>query len=270
MAQRAVFAPNLLEGRVAIVTGGGTGIGRGIALELARTGADVALAGRQREPLEAVAAEIRALGRRAVVLPTDVRNWDQAQALVRDTVSTLGRLDILVNNAGGQFSARFEELTPKGWKAVIDTNLNGVFHCIRAAAEYFIPQRRGKVINIIAGFTRRAAPYISHSGVARAGVENLTRSLALEWARHNIQVNCISPIVMTEALVRNQGEAATARMVAAIPAGRCANAEEVGWLVVFLASHAGDIITGEHIVIDGGYWLAAAIGGPFRPAPEQD
>jgi NAD(P)-dependent dehydrogenase (short-subunit alcohol dehydrogenase family) len=151
-------------------------------------------------------------------------------------------------------------------QAVIDVNLNGVFNCTRAAADYLISQRHGKVINIIAGFSRRAAPNVAHAGAARAGVENLTRSLALEWAPHNIQVNCISPVVMTDAFVANLRTVpgAIERFVASIPVGRCATVEEVGWLVVFLASRAGDLMTGEHLVLDGGYWLATAVGGEPR------
>jgi NAD(P)-dependent dehydrogenase (short-subunit alcohol dehydrogenase family) len=266
-----IFAPGLLAGRVALVTGGGTGIGRGIALELARAGADVAVLGRRSEPLESAACEIRALGRCALAIPADVRDWEAVQAAVRRCVDELGGLDILVNNAGGQFGAPFATLSPKGWRAVIDLNLNGVFHCIRAAGDVFIPQRRGKVINIIAAFSRRAAPNLAHSGAARAAVENLTRSLALEWAPYNIQLNCISPVVLTEAFTRNMSGApgAVERFLAAVPAGRGASVQEVGWLAVFLASPAGDFMTGEHLALDGGYWLATAVGAAARAGAEQ-
>ena len=257
-----IFAPNLLAEKVAIVTGGGTGIGRGIAVELARAGADVVLAGRRIEPLREAAEEICALGGKAMAVSTDVRDWDQVQALAAAATAEFGHVDILVNNAGGQFGAAFEDLSPNGWKAVIDVNLNGVFRCTRAVAGQMIAQRSGKIVNVIAGFSRRAAPHISHSGAARAGVENLTRSLALEWAAHNIQVNCISPVAMTEALGKNlestPGGADGLR--GSIPAGRFASLEEVGWLVVYLVSKAGDYITGEHIVMDGGYWLATPVG----------
>lgn len=262
-----IFAPGLLAGQVALVTGGGSGVGRGIALELARAGACVALAGRRPQPLENVAAEVAALGGTAIAVPTDVRDWDAVQSLVAETVRSLGGLHILVNNAGGQFGAPFHTLSPGGWKSVIDLNLNGVFHCTRAAADVLIPQRRGKVLNIIAAFTRRAAPNVSHSGAARAGVENLTRSLALEWAPYNIQVNCISPVVMTEAFAANMQATpgALERFERSIPAGRCATTEEVGWLAVYLASRAGDLITGEHLVMDGGYWLSTAVGASQPP-----
>jgi citronellol/citronellal dehydrogenase len=261
-----IFAPDLLSGHVAIVTGGGSGIGRGIALELARAGADLVLAGRRVEPLESVATEIRDLGRGCLPVPTDVREWTQVEAMVKATLERFGQVDILVNNAGGQFSAPFEELSPKGWKAVIDANLNGVFHCTRAVAASMIARRKGKVVNIIAGFTRRAAPRLAHSGAARAGVENLTRSLALEWAQYNIQVNCISPVVLTEAMARNQASTpgGAEGFIASVPAGRYATLEEVGWLAVYLSSKASDFMTGEHLVIDGGYWLATAVGLP-RP-----
>jgi citronellol/citronellal dehydrogenase len=260
-----IFVPDLLLGQVAVVTGGGSGIGRGIALELARAGADIVLAGRRQGPLQDVAAEVEALGRRALAHPADVREWEQVRGLMAAAVQTFGRLDILVNNAGGQFGAAFAELSPRGWKSVIELNLNGVFHCTRAAADHLLPQRRGKVINIVAGFSRRAAPNVSHSGAARAAVENLTRSLALEWAPHNVQVNCVSPIAMTEAFARNSGPGGVERVLAQVPSGRAATLEEVGWLVVYLASRGGDMITGEHIVMDGGYWLSTAVGGPRPP-----
>jgi citronellol/citronellal dehydrogenase len=256
-----IFAPGLLSGQVALVTGGGTGIGRGIALELGRAGADVVVAARRPEPLEAAVEDLRALGCKASAVQADVRDWDQAQAMVTTAVERHGRLDILVNNAGGQFSSPFEQMSAKGWRAVVETNLNGVFNCSRAAGDVMIRQQRGKIVSIIAGFTRRAAPRLAHSGAARAGVENLTRSLALEWARYNIQVNCISPVVVTDAMAANMGDRVDT-FIQNIPARRSGRAEEVGWLVVFLASPAGDYITGEHIVIDGGYWLGTAVDYP--------
>jgi NAD(P)-dependent dehydrogenase (short-subunit alcohol dehydrogenase family) len=255
-----IFAPDLLTGHVAIVTGGGTGIGKGVAIELARAGASLVLAGRREEPLVAAAEEIGAMGGTCLGVPTDVRDWDQVQAMVKAAVDRFGRVDVLVNNAGGQFGSPFEQLSPNGWRAVLETNLTGVFNCVRAAGDVMIQQKRGKVLNIIAGFTRRAAPNLAHSGAARAGVENLTRSLALEWACHNIQLNCISPVVLTEAMTRNMGGRVD-DFVRSIPAGRSADAAEVGWLAVFLASRAGDYITGEHIVMDGGYWLSTAVAG---------
>lgn len=256
-----IFAEGLLAGQTAIVTGGGTGIGRGIALELGRAGCNVVLAGRRREPLEEVAAQVAALGSEAFVQPTDVREASQVDALAAAADQRFGRIDVLVNNAGGQFGSPFENISEKGWRAVLDVNLNGVFNCIQAASGAMIRQKHGKVVTIIAGFTRRAAPYIAHSGAARAGVENLTRSLALEWAGHNIQLNCISPVVLTEAMARNMGgrEGAETELLHSIPARRYASEQEVGWLVTYLASPAGDYITGEHIVMDGGYWMAVGL-----------
>ena len=256
-----LFAPGLLSGQVAIVTGGGTGIGRGIALELGRCGASVVVAGRRPEPLEAVSCELRDMGGEAMGVSTDVRDYAAVTALAAAAMERFGRIDILVNNAGGQFGAAVADMSPNGWKSVIDVNLNGVFNCTRAVGDKMIPAGRGKVVNIIAGFTRRAAPRVSHSGAARAGVENLTRSLAIEWAPHNIQVNCISPVVLTDAMAQNMGERAAA-FVEQVPARRYAAVEEVGWLVVFLCSRAGDYITGEHIALDGGYWLNVGLEGP--------
>jgi NAD(P)-dependent dehydrogenase (short-subunit alcohol dehydrogenase family) len=256
-----IFAPDLLQGRVAVVTGGGTGIGRGIALEMARAGARVVVCGRRQEPLQSTVSEIKALGREGLALPVDVRDWDSVQGMVATVVEQMGTVDVLVNNAGGQFGSPFAQMSPKGWRAVVELNLNGVFHCTRAVADTMIAKQRGKVVNIITGFTRRAAPNLAHSGAARAGVENLTRSLALEWAPHNIQVNCISPVVMTEAMEANMAaQGGPERFVASIPAGRASSAQEVGWLAVYLASPAADFMTGEHIVLDGGYWLATGMG----------
>ena len=255
-----IFANDLLAGQTAIVTGGGTGIGQGVALELARVGANVVVAGRRPEPLEETVRQITDLGREALAMPTDVRDWEQVQQLAGATAQRFGSVDILVNNAGGQFGAAFEDISSKGWKAVVDLNLNGVFNCTRAAGDVMLKQKRGKIVNVIAGFTRRAAPHLAHSGAARAGVENLTRSLALEWASKNIQVNCISPVVKTDALARNSGAEGVERLRLSIPVGRFASEQEVGWLVVYLASRAGDYITGEHIVMDGAYWLATPVG----------
>lgn len=256
-----IFAPDVLAGKVAIVTGGGTGIGLGIARELARAGADLVLAARRREPLAAAAAEIRAMGRRCLAVPTDVRDWDQVQHMVQATLDGFGHVDILVNNAGGQFAAPVEKMTLKGWKTVIDLDLNSVFACIKAVSEPMIKQRRGKIINVIAAFTRRGAPGVSHSGAARAGVENLTRSLAVEWAKYNIQVNCLSPIVMTEGLKANllQAPGTYERLLEAIPMRRFGSLEEVGWCAVFLASKASDFVTGENLAMDGANWLSSGV-----------
>ena len=255
-----IFAPGLLKDQVAIVTGGGTGIGRGIALEIARAGGTVVLAGRRQEPLDAVAAEVAGLGGQGRAISTDVREMEQVERMVRTAEEAYGRIDLLVNNAGGQFGAPFEKITANGWRSVIDVNLNGVFNCIQACAPAMIRQQKGKVVTVIAGFTRRAAPYVAHSGAARAAVENLTRSLAVEWAHHNIQLNCISPVALTEAFARNSGRPeAVEELRTAIPSGRFASLEEVGWLVVYLASRAGNSITGEHILMDGAYWLATGL-----------
>ncbi len=255
-----IFAEGLLKDQVAIITGGGTGIGRGIAHEIARVGGTVVLAGRRQEPLDTVAAEVAELGGTTKTVSTDVRDMDQVERMVRTAEEAYGRVDLLVNNAGGQFGAPFEKITANGWRSVIDVNLNGVFNCIQACGPAMIRQHKGKVITVIAGFTRRAAPYVAHSGAARAAVENLTRSLAVEWACHNIQLNCISPVAWTEAMERNSGRPeALEELRAAIPSGKFASLEEVGWLVVYLASRAGDSITGEHILMDGAYWLATGL-----------
>jgi NAD(P)-dependent dehydrogenase (short-subunit alcohol dehydrogenase family) len=252
-----VFLPGILTGRVAIVTGGGTGIGRAIALELAELGADVVVASRDPQHLEPTAEEIRALGPRSLAIPTDIRIPAQVEALVEQTVAQLGKIDIQVNNAGGQYPGPAEELSVEGWRSVIDLNLNGTFYCSQVAARQMMSTGGGSIVNIVANFGLRAAPGLVHSAAARAGVINLTQTLALEWAKHNIRVNAVAPgVIMTEGALSEMliSPEAIERIERAIPLKRLGTPEDVAHAVTFLVSDAAAYITGETIAADGGNW----------------
>lgn len=260
------FRADLLEGRVALVTGGGTGIGRGVVRALAAHGADVALASRQREHLEPAAREVEEMGRRALVVPTDVRDPEAADSAVEATVRELGGLDILVNNAAGNFLVRAEELSPGGWRAVVEIVLNGTFHMSRAA---FGPMRErggGAIVNITTTYVKTGAAFMAHSGAAKAGVLNLTRSLAAEWGPFGIRVNAVAPGLV-------EGTEGARRLVEAVgrtaefrdrtPLGRLTRVEDVARAVLFLVSPAGDHVSGTELVVDGG----ASVGGTFNEPP---
>ena len=252
-----IFLPGLLEERVAIVTGGGTGIGRAIALELAAFGADVVVASRDPQHLEPTAAEIRALGRRALAIQTDIRIPAQIEALAEQTVAELGKIDIHINNAGGQYPGPAEDLSIEGWRSVIDLNLNGTFYCSQVMARQMMQTHGGAIVNIVANFGLRAAPGLAHSAAARAGVINLTRTLALEWAKHSIRVNAVAPgVVMTEGALSEMliSPDAIETIERAIPLKRLGTPEDIAHVVTFLVSDAAAYITGETIAVDGGNW----------------
>jgi NAD(P)-dependent dehydrogenase (short-subunit alcohol dehydrogenase family) len=244
-----------LKGRVAIVTGGGTGIGRAIALELAELGADVVLASRDLQHLEPTAAEIRELGSRALAIPTDIRIPAQIEALAEQTVAELGKIDIHVNNAGGQYPGAAEDLSVEGWRRVIDLNLSGTFYCSQIMARQMMQTDGGVIVNVVANFGLRAAPGLAHSAAARAGVVNLTRTLALEWAKHGIRVNAVAPgVVMTEGALSEMliSPEAIENIERAIPLKRLGTPEDIAHVVTFLVSDAAAYITGETIAVDGG------------------
>src|SRR3990172_8185074 len=189
-----MLPPNTLQGQVAIITGGGTGLGRAMALEFARLGARLVLASRSAEHLEPTAAELRQKGAEVLTVPTDVRDPAQVDRMVQQTKERFGQMDILVNNAAGNFVCKAEDLSPNGWRAVVDIVLNGTFYCSRAAGREMIASGRGgKILSVLAPYAWTGGPGTVHSAAAKAGVLALTRTLAVEWAPYKIRVNAIAP-----------------------------------------------------------------------------
>jgi len=254
-----------LEGRVAIITGGGTGIGRAIALEYARLGAKLVLASRSPEHLEPTAQELRAQGAEVLTIPTDVRVPEQVDQLCEETWRHFGSLDILVNNAAGNFICPAEKLSPNGWNAVINIVLNGSFYCSRAAGLRMIESGRGgNILNIVAAYAWTGGPGTIHSACAKAGVVTMTRTLAVEWARFKIRVNALAPgPVETEGAGSKLWATPEVRvaMIKSIPRGRIGETQEVAQAAGYLVSDYADFITGEVLVIDGGQWLGKGMFG---------
>lgn len=252
---RSPFRTDLLAGKVAIVTGGGTGIGKEIALELAGCGATLALCGRRPEPIAEVKRLIEARGGVCLAMPCDIREQAQVLAFVAHVHSQLGRIDILVNNAGGQKPFPASEMPLENFEKVIRNNLVGTFSMTQAVAKAaMIPQRHGVIVNIIAEIYR-GFPGMAHTGAARAGVDNLTKSLAIEWAMHKIRINAVAPgIIRTSGTDRYPPELLDVSRKAT-PWRRLGTPEEVAHLVTFLASPAADFITGATYYIDGGFAL---------------
>jgi len=265
-----VFRDDLLSGKVALITGGGTGIGLGIASCPAAAGATVAIASRKPEHLEAAAQQLRARGARVATIETNVREPEAVARMVERTTEQCGRLDVLINNAAGNFYAPSATLSPNAWRSVVETDLYGTFYCCQAAYPVMKAQGGGRIISISMTLHYRGWPLMAHATAAKAGVDALTRTLALEWAGDRITVNAIAPgPIPTEGVKKAFTPAGTNapdlfRMdeyaSKSIPLGRWGTPEDVGQMVTYLASPAGEWITGSIFVVDGGSWLAGEKG----------
>lgn len=262
----SVLRADANAGKVALVTGGGTGIGRGVAAALAASGARVAICGRRAAPLDRVKEELEASGAECLALSCDIREPEQVGDLIETVTARLGPIDVLVNNAGGQFGARAEEISLKGWRAVHRLNLDGNWDLTsRVARQSMIPARRGLIVFV--GFSpRRGIPDFAHASAARAALENLASGLALEWSRYGIRSVCVScgPID-TEGLA-SYGPDSLEESRRTVPLGRLGTPAEVGETVAFLASPGGGFITGTTVLIDGGVDAWGLAEAP--PAPE--
>lgn len=247
--------PFNLKDQVAIVTGGGTGIGKAISEALALSGAHVAICSRKMEHLEPTADKIEKLGRQSLAVACDVRKEDQVKNAVEKTVEKFGKLDILVNNAGASFVCPVENLSLNGRNAIFGINATGVFLFSKLACAEIKKQGKGSIINIASIAGRDGAPMMAPYGAAKAAVINFTKALAVEFSQYNIRVNCIAPgMIITEAAQEQMGVTpeSTKERFAGLPLGRWGNPEEIAWPTVFLASEASSYMTGETICIDGG------------------
>lgn len=253
-----IFAEKILSGRVALITGGGTGITGGVARALAEAGTCVALVSRKLEHLQPAAEAINANGGEAIAVAADVREPDAVAAAIATTIDRFGKLDIVINGAAGNFLCAAEELSPNGFGTVVDIDLKGTFNVCRAAfAE--LKKNRGQILNISATLHYLGTPMQLHVSAAKAGVDALTRNLAVEWGRYGIRVNAIAPgpIGDTEGMKRLVPEPIKEKLRQRIPLGRFGEIADIERAAVFLCSEAAGYINGTVLVVDGGHWLAA-------------
>jgi citronellol/citronellal dehydrogenase len=251
----SIFRPGLFDGHVAIVTGGGSGIGLAVAETLGELGAKVAILGRKPERLAVAKARLEGLGITTFAAACDIREPDRIAEFVKASEEALGPTSVLINNAGGQFPTSAESLSTKGWDAVIRNNLSGTFYVTQAVAtRHFIPQKRGRIVNVIANIAR-GFPGMVHTGAARAGVDNLTKTLAVEWAEYNVQVNAVAPGIIKSSGTDQYPPELLENSRQKTPMKRVGTPAEVAELVAYLASEAAWFVTGETWYIDGGAHL---------------
>ena len=246
-----MFQKDLFKDKIVLVTGGGSGIGYTIAKHYLELGATVYIASRNQEKIDKAVAELSEFGdvRSAIA---DIREHEQIQAIADKIKEDSGRLDILVNNAGGQFPSAAENISYNGFRAVINNNLIGTFYVTQIMAKtFFIPQKDGNIVNIIANIYR-GFPGMVHTGAARAGVDNMTKTLAVEWVRFNIRVNAIAPGIIRSSGMDTYPTAILKGIEKSIPNHRMGTTEEVAWPVLFLSSPMASYISGETLYVDAG------------------
>jgi NAD(P)-dependent dehydrogenase (short-subunit alcohol dehydrogenase family) len=261
-----MFSPDLLAGKTAIITGGGTGLGLAMAKRFAGLGANVVLASRSDEHLAAGASAVTAAAPSAGVLTvaTDVRTPDDVDRMVEAAAAKFGRIDILINNAAGNFVCKAEDLSPNGWNSVINIVLNGSFYCSRAVGRHMIASGAGgSIVSIVATYAWTGSAGTIHSAAAKAGVLAMTQTLAVEWARHKIRVNAVAPGPIESPGAARQlwaSDEAVARITEMVPLKRWGKPDEIADAVTFLVSPHSGYITGDVLTVDGGTWLGR---GPF-------
>lgn len=249
----SIFRDGLFAGSTIVVSGGGTGIGRATARELAALGARVIICSRAMEHLEPTRDEIVAAGGQCEALPCNIRDPEAVDTFFATVAERFGRVHSLVNNAGGQFMSPAEAISPKGWHAVVETNLTGTFYMTRAAFAHGMREHGGAIVNIVVE-NWRGFPGMAHSGAARAGVVNLTQTLALEWAQYGIRINAVAPGIINSSGLTHYGPVIAERLeriAKEVPAGRMGTESEIAAAVIYLLSPAAAFISGATLKVDG-------------------
>ena len=257
-----MFKKDILKNKVILITGGGTGLGKSMAMRFAELGASLVIASRRKDVISKTTSQIKEIGSKAHGLQCDVRDMDQVQSMVNDTLNHFDKIDILINNAAGNFISPTEMLTPGGFKAVVDIVLIGTFNCTLAAGKEMIKQKNGNILNIVTTYAWTGSGYVVPSASAKAGVLAMTRSLAVEWAKYNIRTNAIAPgPFMTEGAWKRlapPGLNIIKKLKDRIPLKRFGDHIELANLATYLISDQSGYINGEVVTIDGGEWLKGA------------